>query len=118
VALGQIVRHSPPQTAMEIIRHFNVDIPVADVPLLLGALGFILLAVGLYRSHRAPRVAAILIGLGGAATLITSEGPIRPLLIAATGILLAAQSWLVAATSLNRPTIAGVADQRVQASSR
>src|SRR5258706_9939644 len=73
----------------------------ADMPILLGVRGFILLAVCLFRSRRVPRVAAILIGLGGAATTVTSQGPIRPLLLTAAGILLIGQGWLVVAA---RPT--------------
>jgi hypothetical protein len=97
----QIVQHSPTPAAIEVIRQYNENVPIVDLPILLGVLGFILLAISLYRSRRVPRVAAILVGLGGATTAITSEGPIRPLLLAAAGILLIGQGWLVVAT---RPT--------------
>jgi hypothetical protein len=94
---GQIVRHTPASAAVEVIRQYNGSLPIMDAPILLGVLGFILLAIGLFRSRRIPRAAAILIGLGGAATAITSEGPIRPLLLAAVGVLLIGQGWLVIA---------------------
>jgi len=92
-----IVRHTPAPAAVEVIREYNGNLPIVDAPILLGVLGFILLAVGLFRSRRVPRAAAILIGLGGAATAITSQGPVRPLLIAAVGLLLIGQGWLVVA---------------------
>ena len=94
---GQIVRHIPASAAVGVIRQYNENLPIVDTPILLGVLGFILLAVGLFRSRRVPRAAAILIGLGGAATAITTEGPIRPLLLAAVGILLIGQGWLFVA---------------------
>jgi hypothetical protein len=97
----QIVQHSPTPVAVEVTRQYNENIPIVDLPILLGVLGFVLLAVCLYRSRRVPRMAAILIGLGGAATTITAQGPIRPLLLTAAGILLIGQARLVLAT---RPT--------------
>jgi hypothetical protein len=93
----QIVQHSPTPVAVEVTRQYNENIPIVDTPILLGVLGFILLAVCLFRSRRVPRMAAILIGFGGAATTITSQGPIRPLLLTAAGILLIGQGWLVVA---------------------
>jgi hypothetical protein len=97
---GQIVRHTPAQAAVAVIRQYNGNLPIVDAPILLGVLGSILLAIGLFRSRRVPRAAAILIGLSGAATAITSQGPIRPLLLAAVGVLLIAQGWLVVAARL------------------
>jgi hypothetical protein len=97
----QIVQHSPTPVAVEVTRQYNEHIPIVDAPLLLGVLGFILLAVCLFLSRRVPRMAAILIGLGGAVTTITAQGPIQPLLLAAAGTLLIGQGWLVVAV---RPT--------------
>jgi hypothetical protein len=94
VISGQIVRHSPAGTAREIVRTFNTSIPTIDVPVLLGTVGYLLLGIALYRSPHTPRLAAVLIGIGGPTTMITSEGPIKPLLLTATVILLAGHSWL------------------------
>jgi hypothetical protein len=98
----QIVQHSPTPVAVEVTRQYNEHIPIVDTPILLGGLGFILLAVCLFLSRRVPRMAAILIGLGGAVTTITAQGPIQPLLLTAAGTLLIGQGWLVVAV---RPTI-------------
>ena len=67
----------------------------------LGAIGFIVIAVGLYRSRVVPRGAAILVGIGGATMMTTSAGPIRPLLIVAASLALVGFTWvaLAAATS-------------------
>ena len=69
----------------------------------LGALGFIVLAVGLFRAGVVPRAASVLVGLGGAMTMTTAAGPIRPLLIAAAAIALVGFSWIARATSTVRP---------------
>lgn len=56
---------------------------------LLGALGYLTLAVGLARAAVISVGAAVLLGLGGAATLITMSGPLRPVLVVAAVLLLA-----------------------------
>ena len=60
----------------------------------LGAIGFIVIAVGLYRSRVVPRGAAILVGIGGTTMMTTSAGPIRPLLIAAASLALVGFTWV------------------------
>jgi len=72
----------------------------------LGALGFIVLAVGLFRAGAVPRAAAVLAGLGGATTMTTAAGPIRPLLITAAAIALVGFAWIAArAGSIVRPAV-------------
>lgn len=63
----------------------------------IGVVGFGVLAVGLYRSSEVPRVAAVLVGVGGAATLFTSGGPARPFLVTAAVLALAGFGWIAAA---------------------
>ena len=55
----------------------------------IGAIGYIVLAIGLGRAKVVSKGAAVLIGLGGAATLMTMPGPLKPLLVL-TAVLLAA----------------------------
>ena len=55
----------------------------------VAAIGYIVLAVGLARSSIVTKGAAVLIAIGGAATLITMGGPLTPLLVLAA-LLLAA----------------------------
>jgi hypothetical protein len=66
------------------------------LPILAGAIGFVVLAVGLFRSHAVPGAAAVLVGLGGAATLFTIGGPMRPLLVTAAALALAGFGWVAA----------------------
>ncbi len=68
--------------------------------ILTGAIGFVVLSVGLFRSHVVPGAAAVLVGLGGATTLFTTGGPMRPLLLTAAALALAGFGW-VAATALS-----------------
>jgi hypothetical protein len=91
---GQIVRHTAPEIAATLWGHLALDLAPIDLMILIGVLGFVLLAIGLFRSRRVPRIAAVLVGLGGAATMITSQGPIRPLLVTAAAILLAGLAWI------------------------
>jgi hypothetical protein len=67
-----------------------------------GAVGYIVLAVGLARSGATTKGAAVLIGLGGAATLLTMPGPLQPLLVVAALLLAAGHV-------LGRTPAAGVA---------
>lgn len=99
-AMGQVVRHTEPAVARTVWDHYAHDLAVIDLMVLTGIPGFLLLAVGLYRSHQVPRPAAVLIGLGGAATMVTSEGPIRALLLTSTLILLAGTAWIAVRTPL------------------
>jgi hypothetical protein len=57
----------------------------------IGSVGYIVLAVGLARSHSVRTASAVLIGLGGASTFLVMPGPIRALLLLATTLLLAGQ---------------------------
>lgn len=68
------------------------------LPVLAGVVGFVVLAVGLFRSHAVPGTAAVLTGLGGATTLFTTGGPMRPLLLTAAALALAGFGWVAVAS--------------------
>lgn len=70
---------------------------------LIGAAGYVALAVGLARSGLASRGAAVLLGVGGVTTLVTMPGPITPLLVLAA-LLLAAGHALVLGRLDGAPT--------------
>lgn len=61
---------------------------------LVGVVGFVVLAFGLYRSAEVPRAAAVLVGLGGATMLFTAGGPVRPLLVTSAVLALAGFGWV------------------------
>ena len=65
------------------------------VMVVLGAIGYIVLAVGLARSGLVPKGAAVLVAVGGAATLITTPGPVTPLLVLAALLLTAGHGLAV-----------------------
>ena len=63
--------------------------------LVLGSVGALLLAVGLYRSALVPRAAAVLTGLGIAAVLLTTTGP-AVVFVAGSAVIAAAGLFWVA----------------------
>ena len=81
---------------VQILKDFN-DGNSAFVFLLcaIAAIGYVALAIGLARSKVTSKGAAILIGLGGATTLLTMPGPLTPLLVATALVLAAGHSLAV-----------------------
>ena len=61
---------------------------------LMGAVGAVLLAIGLYRSRAVPRAAAVLSGIGTAAVLITATGPIKGFVVGAAVIATVGLWWI------------------------
>lgn len=104
---GQIVRHSPRATAISVSQHLALDVHTIDLLIISGTIGYILIAVCLFRDRHTRRVIAILIGFGGVTTIFTSGGPIRPLIVATALILLAGQGWLAATARLSANEPAG-----------
>jgi hypothetical protein len=100
-AMGAIVMeamsHAPDRAAqVSVLRFFNDGasgfVFLAGVA---GAIGYIVLAVALARTHLVPLPAAILTGSGGAGTMLVMAGPVRWLLLLATVLLLAGHTWSV-----------------------
>jgi hypothetical protein len=100
---GQIVRHSSRDTAISVTHHLAVDVHTIDLLTLAGVVGFVLLALCLRGDGRIPRAATVLIGLGGAATMFTSQGPIPALVLGASLTLFLGQSWLATVSSGSTP---------------
>ena len=89
------------------------------LPVLVGVFGFVVLAIGLYRSGDVPRVAAVLTGLGGAAVLFTTGGPARGLLMTAAVLALAGFGWVAASSGHGSPgAIAPAANGRIRRAQR
>ena len=104
---GQMVRLGDTEASVALWdRVWNSDKLWPIMTVHLGALGFIVLAVGLFRAGAVPRAASVLVGLGGAMTMTTAAGPIRPLLIIAAAIALVGFGWVAArAGSIVRPAV-------------
>lgn len=95
---GQIARQ-PQRAAMVDLwdRFHNASIGnVIFLALIAGGVGYLLLAVGLYRSRVAPLPAAALVGLGGVGIMLTAPGPARPVIIGVAVLALAGFSWVAA----------------------
>lgn len=101
---GQMVRLGDAEAAVALWdRVWNSEKLWPILTVHLGALGFMVLAVALFRAGVVPRAASVLVGLGGAMTMTTAAGPIRPLLIAATAIVLVGFCWVAATATTVRP---------------
>ena len=72
--------------------------------ILVGAIGFVALGVGLFRSGLVARPAAVLAAVGGAATLFTTGGPARGLLMVAAAVALVGFSWVAAGSRAQAAT--------------
>lgn len=66
----------------------------------LAAVGYLVLAVGLARAKVINKGIAVLVGLGGAGTLLTMPGPMKALLVLAALLLLAGQALVIRAVGL------------------
>ena len=103
---GQMVRLGDTEASVALWdRVWNSDKLWPIMTVHLGALGFIVLAVGLFRAGAVPRAAAVVVGLGGATTMTTAAGPIRPLLIIAAAIALVGFTWVRPCGSIVRPAV-------------
>jgi hypothetical protein len=85
---GQMVRHAPHDVAATVVTHLTVDTHAIDILTLLGSLGWLILGVSTFRSRQLPKVAAVVVGLGGFSTTFTSGGPIRVLVVGTAVLLL------------------------------
>ena len=101
---GQMSRVDNRGAMVELEDRILSEPPMQVFPLLLaaGAVGSVALAVGLYRSRAVPRPAAVIVGLGGATTMLTAAGPVRAAVVAASVLALAGFAW-VASTTRNDP---------------
>lgn len=91
---GQLVRLGDDEASIALWnRVWNTEKLWPVMTVHFGAIGFVVLAVGLYRARAVPRAAAVLVGLGGATMMTTAAGPIRPLLIIAAALAVAGCSW-------------------------
>lgn len=97
---AQIAEHPDRTTMLSLWEQIMDDAggAVLFLAVIAGVIGFVVLAVGLFRSHAVPGAAAVLVGLGGATTLFTTGGPMRPLLLAASALALAGFGWVATAT--------------------
>lgn len=107
---GQMVRLGDTDASVALWdRVWNTDKLWPILTVHLGTVGFIVLAVGLFRAGAAPRAACVLVGLGGAMTMTTAAGPIRPVLLVAAAIALVGFGWVALAAATTRPVYSSTA---------
>jgi hypothetical protein len=91
---SDIAAKAPAESVAAGLKAFNDGIAGAFFLMsVLGIIGAITLAVGLFRSKAVPKPAAVLVGLGIVTTIITMSGPVQGLLLACSLILLAGCVW-------------------------
>ena len=78
MAFCSVTRQAPDRAAqVQLLTDFNAGHSAfAFLLCVLAAVGYIVLAVGLARSGTVGKGAALLVGLGGVATLLTMPGPL------------------------------------------
>lgn len=97
--VGQAARLDEHRAAMIALFELSYDSPQAGLSyllLVLGALGWILLGVVLYRSRAVPRAAAVLTAIGGAGVMVTAPGPLVSFVAGAAVISLVGLVWVAA----------------------
>jgi hypothetical protein len=110
---GQMVRLGDTGASIAVWdRVWNTDKLWPIMTVHLGAVGFIVLAAGMFRAAVVPRAASVLVGLGGAMTMTTAAGPIRPLLIIAAAMALVGFGWVALTASNTRADVGGVVPGR------
>ena len=100
MTLGQAARLEEHRGAMIALLEKSYDSPQAGLSYLLlviGALGWVLLGVVLYRSRAVPRAAAVVAALGGAGVMLTAPGPAVSFIAGAAVISLVGLVWVAAA---------------------
>lgn len=70
--------------------------------LIIGALGWVLLGIGLYRTRIAARAAAVVTALGGAAVMLTAPGPVISFISGAAVVALVGLAWVAAGLRQSR----------------
>lgn len=103
---GQIARQGTDAGMVELWTRIWSDGRLGPPLLVSGIVGFIVLAIGLFRSGAIPRTAALLVGIAGVATLVTSVGPLRPLVVGAAVLAAVAFSWVAVAARRTPSTTA------------
>jgi len=97
--IGQAARLEEHRGAMIALLQASYDSPQAGISyllLVLGALGWVLLGVVLYRGRVVPRAAAVIVALGGAGVMVTAPGPAVSFIAGAAVISLVGMVWVLA----------------------
>ena len=97
--IGQAARLEEHRGAMIALLEASYDSPQAGISyllLIMGALGWVLLGVVLYRSRAVPRAAAVIAAVGGAGVMVTAPGPAVSFIAGAAVVSLVGLVWVAA----------------------
>jgi len=102
---GRLAEESDRGAAAVLLgRIYNApELSVFFLAVVAGAVGAVLLAIGLYRSRQVPRGAALLWGVGGAGLMVTTQGPMVSFVAGAALLALAGLAWVAVGTTEREP---------------
>lgn len=101
---AQAARMEEERPAMAELFDQSYSAPLGNlfyVLLIAGAIGWVLLGVGLYRKRIVARAAAVVAALGGAAVMLTAPGPLTSFIAGAAVISLVGLAWVAAGLRRN-----------------
>ena len=104
VAMNTVIAEHDDREAMLGLMARFPESPISGVSflvLILGALGWLILGYGLYRTKAVPLAAAVLSGLGGAGVMLTTPGPLTSFVAGSAVLCLLGFAW-VALTAQRR----------------
>ncbi len=93
---GRLAQEADRAAAAALLERLNtapVFLPFV-LALLIGAVGAVLLAIGLFRSRRVPRAAALVTGIGGAGLMLTAPGPLVSFVVGGAILALIGLLWV------------------------
>jgi hypothetical protein len=106
MTFGQIARADERDTMISLVGQLYDSAQTGGVfflAMVVGAIGAVVLAIGLYRSQVVPRAAAVMSGVGIAAVLITASGPLKSFVVTAAAIATIGLGWIALSLSSRRP---------------
>ena len=97
MTFGQIARADERDTMISLMGQLYDSGQTGGVfflAMVVGAIGAVVLAIGLYRSRVVPRAAAVLTGVGIAAVYITASGPLKSFVVGSALIATVGLGWI------------------------
>lgn len=109
MTFGQIARADERDTMVSLMNQLYDSAQIGlvfFVAMVLGAIGGVVLAIGLYRSQVVSRAAAVLTGVGIAAVFISATGPVKSVIVGSAVIALVGLGWIAMGLWSRRAVVA------------
>ncbi len=97
MTFGQIARADERDTMVSLMNQLYDSAQIGlvfFVAMVLGAIGAVVLAIGLYRSQMVSRVAAVLSGIGVGAVFISASGPVKSVIVGSAVVATVGLGWI------------------------